>query len=75
MTFQETIIECALDKKFVQGFNRLTNSTLTVKSSHPIIQMIDECTGYDKVKEDENWTKFIDFVYDTVWTRVDLRSD
>jgi hypothetical protein len=75
MTFQEVIIECALDKRFVKGFNRLTNSTLMVKSTHPIIQMIDEVTGYDKVKDDDNWTKFINFVYEVVWTRVDLRSE
>jgi hypothetical protein len=75
MTFQEVIIECALDKRFVKVFNRLTNSTLMVKSTHPIIQMIDEATGYDKVKEDENWTKFVNFVYEVVWTRVDLRSE
>jgi hypothetical protein len=74
MTFQEVIIECALNKGFVKGFNKLTNSTLLVKSTHPIIQMIDEATGYDKVKEDD-WTKFINFVYEVVWTRVDLRND
>jgi hypothetical protein len=69
MTFQEVIIECALDKRFVKGFNRLTNSTLMVKSTHPIIQMIDEVT------EEDDWTKFINFVYEVVWTRVDLRSE
>jgi hypothetical protein len=75
MTFREVIIECALDKEFVKGFNRLTNSTLMIKSTNPIIQMIDEVTGYDKVTEEDDWTRFINFVYETVWTRVDLRNE
>jgi hypothetical protein len=79
MTFPEVVEYCAMEPDFVKQFNRLTDSHLFEDLKRaPIVKMIDEATGYQKElekKQHEYMQKFISFVWDTVWIRVDLRRD
>jgi hypothetical protein len=73
MSFMFVVKECLMQKGFVEGFNRLLDCKLsvpTIDKRSPIVRMIDEATGYDKVldkKQSEYMQKFISFVYEVVW--------
>jgi len=76
MTFMGVVKECLVAEGFVEQFNRLldcklvTPLTLSKGRRSPIVRMIDEATGYDKVldaKQSEYMRKFISFVYEVVW--------
>lgn len=79
MTFLEVVEYCAKKPEFVKQFNRLTDSHLFEDLKRaPIVKMVDEATGYEdevKKKQHEYMQKFIAFVWEVVWTRVDLRRD
>ena len=66
MTFNECLIVCAGQKELVSEFDRLAGTSLGENKS-PINQMIDEATG----KERADIVKFIEFVYDCVWLRLE----
>lgn len=57
---------CAAKPEFVAEFDRLTGSDLAQMGA-PINVMIDHATG----KFDADAAKFIDFVRETVWERLD----
>ena len=70
MTFQDAVMECANEPRFVSEFNRLTGCKLdfTDKRS-PIEKIIDDATGYPypfKINK-EDVHKFFDFVFEYIW--------
>jgi hypothetical protein len=79
MTFQEVVLECCKTPELIKEYDRLQGSNLSrvlipqPDTRKPIEIMIDEATGYDRVKSniDEEFHKemlnFINFVYDCVW--------
>jgi hypothetical protein len=73
MSFLDVVKTCATKKEFVKGFNRLNRSHLFEDNRPPIVRMVDEATGFDKVRDQENskaMQEFILFVYDAVWLRL-----
>jgi len=82
MTFNDVLLECCQQKELVDQFNRLTGCKVLSNiydTRPPIVRMIDESTGYQKIldqKAHEDFTKFLAFVYDCVWIRlpVEIRN-
>jgi hypothetical protein len=73
MTFPEVVAACAATPELVENFNRLTSSHLG-KELSPLERLIDNATGYGSViKEGERaeLRKFVQLVYDCIWTRVE----
>lgn len=66
MNFQETVMFCYENDEFVKQYNRLTNSDLK-QIKKPLDFEIDVQTG----KLSDDLKKFVDFVFDTVWLRVE----
>lgn len=64
MTFGDVVIECARNREFVAGFERLTQTPAL--STTPIESAIDEATGH----RHEYCARFCEFVYETVWSRL-----
>lgn len=77
ITFYQCIMQGAAERGFVEQFDRLMECSLSKVGKHsPIIEMIDEATGF----YDHQMALFVAFIYDVVWTRLpvdllDLESD
>ena len=68
MTFKECVLHCSEDSELLTQFDRLYGTHLsTMDRRSPIEKMIDESTGRDK----EALEKFVDFVYDCIWMRIE----
>lgn len=63
MTFEECVLYCAGRPDVLREFDRLRGTNLSMRGA-PIDLMIDEQSG--RLGEDAR--KFIDFVYDAVWS-------
>jgi hypothetical protein len=71
LTFQECVDECLGNPEFVRGFDRITQSSLgpgEVRS--PMAALVDQATGFDEIKRNQDHQKFVAFVYETVWCRL-----
>jgi hypothetical protein len=66
MTFMQCLTECANNKELVKEFDRLADCNLSFDGT-PIDLMIDQATG----KLADDLQKFIEFVWDCVYTRID----
>ena len=72
LTFIECVSVCAGQRGLIKEFDRLTGHHLsTIGTRRPLDSLIDEATGRD----DEAFAAFIEFVWDCVWTRLDLRGE
>jgi hypothetical protein len=79
MTFEEVVLECCRTPDLIKAYDRLQGSNLSrvlipqIDTRPPIVKMIDEATGYDKVRTniDEQFHKefqgFISFCFECVW--------
>ena len=75
MTFTECVMVCAGQTGLVREFDRLSGHNLSGRKPRSGIEvMIDEATGYGKAREDEACVDFLNFVWECVWTRIDLRE-
>jgi hypothetical protein len=76
MSFDDVVLECCQNKELIAQFNRLTGRHVLANlydTRPPIVKMIDEATGYDKVLEDkghEDMQAFISFIYECIWCRL-----
>lgn len=76
MTFQDCLLESLKNKELIKQFDRLSGTNVMqifYDNRAPIIRMIDEATGYDKVidqKLQKDLMDFIWFVYDCIWMRL-----
>lgn len=64
MSFRECVMACAANSEFVAGFDKLTHSNLSFRGSG-LDLAIDKATG----RLDIEAQRFIEFVYECVWTR------
>ncbi|AGG31964.1 hypothetical protein MU9_2919 [Morganella morganii subsp. morganii KT] len=65
--FVEVVEECLATDEFVEQFQRLYNVSLPRKSSNPLVDMVDETTGF---KESQTWeflSHFVPFVHRWIW--------
>ncbi len=76
MTFNDCLLESLEHKELIKEFDRL-NGTKVMQIFYdnrpPIVRMIDEATGFDKVQKLElgkDLMEFIWFVYDCIWMRL-----
>jgi hypothetical protein len=79
MNFNDCVLECCRTPKFIKEYDRLQGSNLTKvlipqpDTRPPIVRMIDEATGYDKVRTNldeqahKEMQEFIGFIFDCVW--------
>ena len=80
LTFQDCVLECCQNPQLIKEYDRLQGSNLArilcpePDTRSPIVRMIDEATGYDKILKtnlDEQAHKemqeFIGFCFDCVW--------
>jgi hypothetical protein len=77
VTFEDCVKECCRNSELVKQFDRLRGTNLSriliADTRAPIIKMIDESTGYDKVLEEKahkEMSMFIEFCYECVWLRL-----
>lgn len=74
MTFEDCVLECCKNQELVEQFNRLTGKKVLVQfyeKRQPIVQMIDEATGYQRVLDQnshEDMQAFITFVFEYIWS-------
>ena len=69
MTFPECVSVCAKTPGLVKEFDRLTGRHLSeIGRKRPLDALIDEATGRDA----EAFEAFVAFVWDCLWTRLDL---
>lgn len=66
LTFYDVLMQTAAVPEFIKEFDRLAGTDLGKRKS-PIIAEIDRVTG----KERDDILKFIQFVYDFIWLRLD----
>ena len=69
MNFIEVLGVCVRNKELVREFDRLNGANLSMMGS-PIDLMVDEATG----KQKDDLRKFVDFVYEFIWLRVELEE-
>ena len=76
MNFFECVSYCLDQHDFVKEFNRLWDCKLGIDDRTPIERIIDKTTGYDGYTENQMKYMgiFVDFVYETVWTRMELST-
>jgi hypothetical protein len=71
MIFQDCLIECCHNQELIKQFNRLAGTNvLAIDTRPPVVKMIDEATGYQKVldeKATEDLKAFTVFVFECVW--------
>jgi len=79
MTFNDCVLECCKTPELIKEYDRLQGSNLSKvlipqpDTRPPIVRMIDEATGYDKVRTNLDETahkemqEFIGFIFDCVW--------
>jgi hypothetical protein len=74
MTFEEVVLECCKTPELIKEFDRLQDSNLQrvliAENRPPIVQMIDEATGYKRVLDEQthiDMQKFISFCFKCVW--------
>jgi hypothetical protein len=71
LTFQKCVEECLDNTDFVKEFDRLMGSSLgPKKAASPMEFLVDQTTGYDEVKRNQDLKKFVAFVHETVWIRL-----
>ena len=76
MTFNDCLLECLEHKELIKEFDRLANTKVMqifYDTRPPIVRMIDETTGYEKVihaELEKDLMNFIWFVYDCIWMRL-----
>lgn len=70
MSFTDAVVECAMLPEFVDNYNRLTGSNFKLYTArNPIEALVDKACGFKGFDEDEV-RKFMDFVYEYVWSRL-----
>jgi len=73
ITFGKCVLYCLSNQELVKEFNRLTESSLGEDKRSALEKMIDQATGYEKKlfeQKDEEFVRFIGFVYDCVFSRL-----
>jgi hypothetical protein len=73
LTFVDTLLYCISTPELVSEFNRLSGCSLGVDKRSPLERMIDKATGYEAVRKEtvnSEFEKFVEFVYEFVWTRL-----
>jgi hypothetical protein len=76
LTFNEVLLACCKKPELIKEFDRLSGTNVMGifhDKRPPIIRMIDESTGYQKVldqKAHDDMQKFISFVFECVWMRL-----
>jgi flagellin-specific chaperone FliS len=76
MTFNDCLLECVRTPELIKEFDRLSGSNVMeifYDKRAPIVRMIDDATGYNKILEEnksKDLMKFIEFVYEYVWRRL-----
>lgn len=74
LKFEQCVEMCLNEPEFVAGFNKLAKANLGKQLRSGILAMVDQATGFDEIKEQENLKKFVAFVYETVWTRLPIEA-
>ena len=79
VTFSDCLVECAMNKEFIANFNRLMKCNVSFEDKrHPIEKMIDEATKnpvpYKIENKDDEMMKFVYFVWECVWSRLQLEN-
>ncbi len=74
VTFNDCVLECCKTPALVKEFDRLLGTNLSrvliADKRPPIVRMIDESSGYQKVldqKASEEMQKFITFIFEVIW--------
>jgi hypothetical protein len=76
MTFNDCVLECCQHRDLIKQFDRLTGchvSRVLLDTRAPIVKMIDEATGYQKVLDEEahgDMRVFITFIFECIWCRL-----
>jgi hypothetical protein len=74
VTFEDCVKACLSNEDLVAEFDRLFSTNLsTVEARTPIEIMVDKATGHDEKRRLEV-KKFVAFVYEAVWIRLDPRT-
>lgn len=70
LTFESCVNGCLANPQFVSEFDRLFGTSLSrVPARSPIEIAVDQATGFEPLSQDLK--KFVAFVYETVWKRLD----
>jgi len=76
MTFNDCVLECLENKELIKEFDRIKGTKVMqafYDNRSPIVRMIDEATGYDKVTKKEyskDVMEFLRFCYECIWMRL-----
>ena len=74
MTFLDVVLASLECPGMVREFNRLSGCKLGVDNRKPIEMMVDKACGNDPLddpKQMEYMDKFVAFVWDCIWTRLE----
>ena len=70
MSFTDFVQHCAANRELFDQFDRLTGSNLSLRGA-PIELAIDKATG----KLADDCGRFVAFVYECIWSRVEKVSE
>ncbi|MEY0017601.1 hypothetical protein AB7W40_22675 [Providencia rettgeri] len=65
--FIEVVERCLDESELVSNFSRIYGVDLPRKPTSPLIEMVDQATGFREYQFNEFFTAFIPFVYRCVW--------
>lgn len=72
VTFEQCVGECLRNREFVTEFDRLWGTSLGgVRGRNVVVAMVDQAAGFDEERSRRDMEKFVAFVYETVWLRLD----
>ncbi len=87
LSFEEALKESIKQPEMIREFNRLSGTHIGEDSRAPIVKMVDEVSGYQKVLDEkarEEFHAFANFIYEFIYLPVimaelkelvDLRRD